>query len=315
MLDVKTPRLSTQLPALGTIRKRSTVLASIQRTLSPRRNIARPSLSTPTSTSSSNPAIAGPLDVHVAAQRLVALSTHRAVRAHPAWLHFFSADGTDDLKNSHVEKKRLKRTVSDQTLHSRSRVNTADLSSVLELSQDHTQETTEDTGGRDGSMMAAVINIGLFESAQSNEKTLDSNKHLFDQRDGSCSTTLTASTSDMSTLPPPTPPLPSSENDNVAMLSPTPETRSPKTSGSRSRNTAVTFESFEVLRVLGKGCAGKVLLVRHKEDGKLLALKAITKQHVSYSARPAILAAGCSTVSNRYWPTVSSLIRTRSKRF
>jgi len=35
-----------------------------------------------------------------------------------------------------------------------------------------------------------------------------------------------------------------------------------------------------MLRVLGKGCAGKVLLVRHKVTSDLFALKAITKRHV-----------------------------------
>jgi serum/glucocorticoid-regulated kinase 2 len=35
-----------------------------------------------------------------------------------------------------------------------------------------------------------------------------------------------------------------------------------------------------MMRVLGKGCAGKVLLVRHKATTSLYALKAITKRHV-----------------------------------
>ena len=34
------------------------------------------------------------------------------------------------------------------------------------------------------------------------------------------------------------------------------------------------------MRVLGKGCAGKVLLVKHKTSSELYALKAITKRHV-----------------------------------
>ncbi|GAA5899407.1 hypothetical protein JCM8208_001638 [Rhodotorula glutinis] len=46
------------------------------------------------------------------------------------------------------------------------------------------------------------------------------------------------------------------------------------------RSKAVTLESFDILRVLGKGCAGKVLLVRKKGTDELFALKAITKRHV-----------------------------------
>jgi Protein kinase domain len=42
----------------------------------------------------------------------------------------------------------------------------------------------------------------------------------------------------------------------------------------------VQVSDFEMMRVLGKGCAGKVLLVRHKSTLDLYALKAITKRHV-----------------------------------
>ncbi|KAL1716216.1 hypothetical protein EV715DRAFT_205746 [Schizophyllum commune] len=42
----------------------------------------------------------------------------------------------------------------------------------------------------------------------------------------------------------------------------------------------VTIDDFEMMRVLGKGCAGKVLLVRDKKTSSLYALKAITKRHV-----------------------------------
>jgi hypothetical protein len=42
----------------------------------------------------------------------------------------------------------------------------------------------------------------------------------------------------------------------------------------------VNVDDFEMMRVLGKGCAGKVLLVRHKATTSLYALKAITKRHV-----------------------------------
>ncbi|KAG6811458.1 hypothetical protein H0H92_007281 [Tricholoma furcatifolium] len=42
----------------------------------------------------------------------------------------------------------------------------------------------------------------------------------------------------------------------------------------------VVIDDFEMMRVLGKGCAGKVLLVRHKATTELYALKAITKRHV-----------------------------------
>lgn len=42
----------------------------------------------------------------------------------------------------------------------------------------------------------------------------------------------------------------------------------------------VIIDDFEMMRVLGKGCAGKVLLVKHKSTSDMYALKAITKRHV-----------------------------------
>lgn len=42
----------------------------------------------------------------------------------------------------------------------------------------------------------------------------------------------------------------------------------------------VTVDDFEMIRVLGKGCAGKVLLVRHRPTEGLFAMKSIHKRHV-----------------------------------
>lgn len=50
-------------------------------------------------------------------------------------------------------------------------------------------------------------------------------------------------------------------------------------SGKKSQRKVV-IDDFEMMRVLGKGCAGKVLLVRHKTTLDVFALKAITKRHV-----------------------------------
>ncbi|KAK0547508.1 hypothetical protein OC846_004814 [Tilletia horrida] len=41
-----------------------------------------------------------------------------------------------------------------------------------------------------------------------------------------------------------------------------------------------TIDDFEMIRVLGKGCAGKVLLVRHHDSNRLFAMKSIHKRHV-----------------------------------
>ncbi|KAJ7045084.1 kinase-like domain-containing protein [Mycena alexandri] len=54
--------------------------------------------------------------------------------------------------------------------------------------------------------------------------------------------------------------------------------RAPKPARKSTRKVVIT--DFEMMRVLGKGCAGKVLLVKHKPTSDLYALKAITKRHV-----------------------------------
>ncbi|KAH9988915.1 hypothetical protein BJV77DRAFT_1061334 [Russula vinacea] len=57
--------------------------------------------------------------------------------------------------------------------------------------------------------------------------------------------------------------------------------RSKSASRAKERSSRkVQVSDFEMMRVLGKGCAGKVLLVRHKSSSDLYALKAITKRHV-----------------------------------
>jgi serum/glucocorticoid-regulated kinase 2 len=57
--------------------------------------------------------------------------------------------------------------------------------------------------------------------------------------------------------------------------------RSKSTARIKERSSRkVQVSDFEMMRVLGKGCAGKVLLVRHKSSSDLYALKAITKRHV-----------------------------------
>ncbi|KAJ7201395.1 kinase-like protein [Mycena pura] len=50
--------------------------------------------------------------------------------------------------------------------------------------------------------------------------------------------------------------------------------------GPRKSARKVVIDDFHMMRVLGKGCAGKVLLVKHKTSSDLYALKAITKRHV-----------------------------------
>lgn len=78
--------------------------------------------------------------------------------------------------------------------------------------------------------------------------------------------------------------------DGMSSTAETGDESSFSVTGSRRRNKKkakkapmskkVKIDDFEMMRVLGKGCAGKVLLVKHKNTTGLFALKAITKRHV-----------------------------------
>lgn len=68
--------------------------------------------------------------------------------------------------------------------------------------------------------------------------------------------------------------------DSAAILSPTKSKEHRRRRRAHREPEKVTVDDFEMIRVLGKGCAGKVLLVRHKPTQGLFAMKSIHKRHV-----------------------------------
>ncbi|KAI8635929.1 kinase-like domain-containing protein [Parasitella parasitica] len=70
-------------------------------------------------------------------------------------------------------------------------------------------------------------------------------------------------------------PLPSSPSPVLSLSTPIPTPAS-----SPPQNTAITLGDYSLLKVIGKGCMGKVLLVRSKRDQQLYALKSIKKKWV-----------------------------------
>ncbi|KAL7315638.1 hypothetical protein PS15m_004831 [Mucor circinelloides] len=77
-------------------------------------------------------------------------------------------------------------------------------------------------------------------------------------------------------IPPPSSQLPQSSVPPQRELSDT----SDITSSSFSSDIPVTIQDFQLIKVIGRGCMGKVLLVRHRSSSRLLALKAISKKAV-----------------------------------
>lgn len=46
----------------------------------------------------------------------------------------------------------------------------------------------------------------------------------------------------------------------------------------RDRHSKITFDNFELIRVLGKGTFGKVVLCRERSSDQLYAIKILKKQ-------------------------------------
>lgn len=338
--------------------KKRGVLASLSRTLSPRRNgslgsFARPGRDADPSTKTSLPELA---------EVLARFSRDVTVREHAAWQRFFSVR-KDDLKSAHVER-RIKRYRSDQTLEvSRSAAAEFAKGPLRQVRQeasgltDTSAMTDFDSNPVDPHRIALMSDLG---GSNSIEKLISSPGEQVDavelpsvsqvqissQPDKAVSTDppdVTLSTrppSDASmadeaqaalalspvdrpslAIHPSADEVASTERDatvsrpaviaegEVALSEspqqsamPTPErllppgtalatgmTRSASDFSVASNNTierrskTVSIDSFEIMRVLGKGCAGKVLLVREKATDRLMALKAITKRHVRRS--------------------------------
>ncbi|GAA6055477.1 hypothetical protein JCM3770_002847 [Rhodotorula araucariae] len=327
-------------------KKRNSVLASLTRSLSPRRS-ASPSF---TSLSVSKAPPSATLRDFGAA--LSAASSDPAARAQAAWQAFFTVRG-DDLQSAHVER-RIKRARSDETMHlapapalavppksSLAREERQEPSAAETSASAVTEELVEAVAvsadrqnahslGAFGELVRVHKNISPVATVTKDEIVLDLAANESAPMDVSGEVV-------QADQPAPEPTLdePVGENDapaasetvlaedagpNVSLVPApaaqvveTPHTREPSAPGSTEavpsslapssamsasesmtrstsnmsaattvsqKSRAITLDSFEILRVLGKGCAGKVLLVKRKGTSEYLALKAITKRHV-----------------------------------
>ncbi|GAA6017945.1 hypothetical protein JCM11491_001229 [Sporobolomyces phaffii] len=328
-------RLQAQFPDLVSPReppiavpatsRRRNVLASLSRTLSPRRSsqsphasLARVSITT--------------LDLKELSASLSKASFESSVQSHASWKAFFAVR-PDDLESARIER-RIKRARSDQTMHLGSDLTEQrhDLSSLLShglgggtkaglertARQDVSGSTNEIMGSPNllertayfspdrGEQVAMDVDVSpevevIRAESESNpnpnqvscstpgteEVKLESDKEAagIEQVLSTTSAPL-AETNDEE-------PEPSTRPTSSTFLSPNPSlpstpqtskmTRSLSSSSAMSiekRSKDVTIDSFEIKRVLGKGCAGKVLLVKLRNSNEHFALKAITKRHV-----------------------------------
>jgi serum/glucocorticoid-regulated kinase 2 len=59
-------------------------------------------------------------------------------------------------------------------------------------------------------------------------------------------------------------------------------------SNSLPQRPSLTIDSFELLKVIGRGSFGKVMQVRKRDTGRIYALKTIRKAHVSEHLDPVL---------------------------
>ncbi|BGP14604.1 hypothetical protein JCM10213_001951 [Rhodosporidiobolus nylandii] len=333
-------RKSSAAAPPATPKKRNNVLASLTRTLSPRR-------SGPTSFTSfgvaSKETRAPAVDNKELASVLTKASHDASIRTHAAWKSFFAVR-QDDLESARIER-RIKRARSDQTLHLAStslEPVTAPLETVV--SRSTRQDASNGTGTSASVMTDEVIKtpdehrLSLFGLPEDPSMAIKVDTpdpavdvELDDEERRKASSPSAMSGVTPTGAPEPVAVPPDSDDEPIAvveeqlsstayavaeeqlsseavaaaeepqssassirrdqseqqMLSP-PSADVPAMSRSLSdlamedenKPAAVSVDSFDIIRVLGRGCAGKVLLVKEKTTSNVLALKAITKRHV-----------------------------------
>jgi serum/glucocorticoid-regulated kinase 2 len=245
------------------------------------------------------------------------------IRAQTAWSSFFRVR-KDDLESARVER-RIKRTKSDVTTHlSPSRdagagdgiIDTTLARNGLHAVSRSNLDPSE-SGGYAELDTSGAQHLSFFRLPAIPSSKLDFNVDG-ERREPSSATDMTDLTesSDMGDTGilelPSRPRTAMSESDpgprgsrTIEMPGPQTAPPSPRSRTVSKRSKAMTIDSFEIMRVLGKGCAGKVLLVRQRETDALYALKAIHKQHVRPCFALVVCFAGCSHSS---FPLRSSLI-------
>lgn len=293
---------STAFPSLPTLPSASVpssrkLLQTISRTLSPSgvrnrsalssltatsANVNETATSTPPSPAKSPAQASAPLspnavdnkedDSHSTTTRLAtyftAVANIPSVRKHKAWKRFIRV-GAEDLQSVRVER-RVRKVRSDLAQHVKSSVAPANTNVAVTPSQsDIGEENAKDDDER------SLSGQSTSQSMQQDGVLTSENKENRDSpRKG---TQIAGIPEENERLP------------NEAASNSRQGNAANGSSGGRRRerkhrkapdSDKVTVDEFDMIRVLGKGCAGKVLLVRHKPSNGLFAMKSIHKRHV-----------------------------------
>ena len=210
-----------------------------------------------------------------------ALANHPTIREHKAWKRFVRV-GNDDFQSVRVER-RVRKVRSDLAEHVKlsvaprnTNVGVAPAQSDLEEDGGRTEEDL-DLDSADDSSRTSGTPAGRLSRATMASQTGSLDTALSDKRaiaDDSRSTNTNIE------MIPEEKTGEDSEEANTEREVGTVKAHRTRSQRRRKGSNKVTVDDFEMIRVLGKGCAGKVLLVRHSTSRGLYAMKSIHKRHV-----------------------------------
>ena len=252
-------------------KKRSSVLASLSRTLSPRRNpLSISSRSSSTATLAPTPA---KVDYAKVGCYFTGLSGDELVRASPGWKGFF-APRRDDAQSARLERRiGHKRAMSDATTHL----------SIVPGRQSNEIHVREESGSgtddADVTYLSAYFNPPASDDKGKDKIAIEMD---VDRRDASAASSIpSTSTVEEVDFSSPSPDVPVAGN-GLDHLEPPPmiPTKQSSRPSSTTKALKISISDFEILKVLGRGCAGKVMLVKQKATSQVYAIKAIHKTHV-----------------------------------
>lgn len=239
------------------------VLATLSRTFSPTKQ--RPALLTTDDEKANEEDDRNPLAS--LSTYLTDLAKDPTIRASADWRRFFAASGSEDLESLRIERRPRK--VHSDPAHPASPTTTAapayvEPSEVVEPVE--AEEKVMDVDERSSVGKAEELLDAVDAEAELDRLAQSPSTEL---------TSATSSTSDVFELP--QRPATADPTKQEAKIANRLSVASTKKSEARVASK-LTIDDFEIIRVLGKGCAGKVLLVRQKATRQTYALKTIFKR-------------------------------------
>ncbi|KAJ1018848.1 hypothetical protein NDA16_004652 [Ustilago loliicola] len=209
-----------------------------------------------------------------------ALANNFATREHKAWKRFVRV-GADDFQSVRVER-RVRKVRSDLAEHVKSSVaprntNVGVAPAQSDLEDGNPTEDDLDLDSADESSRASGTPAGRLSRATVTSRSGSLDTTSSDKRGVADDSRSTNTNIEM------IPEEQNAEDSEQANTGKEADAAKPYRSRSHCRpkgSNKVTVDDFEMIRVLGKGCAGKVLLVRHSSSRGLYAMKSIHKRHV-----------------------------------